>query len=69
MSDSQLLKTDCSPWSLSVCDFKFSSLVVNMMVFDIKSTHLITLFILYLRDALLQDKAEVRRNVGSTKHQ
>jgi len=39
------------------------------MVIDIKSTHLITLFILYLRYALLQDKAEVWRNLGSSKHQ
>jgi hypothetical protein len=59
MGDSQLLKKDCSAWSPSVCDFKFSSLVVSTMIIAIKYTHLITLFILYLRDALLQDKAEV----------
>jgi hypothetical protein len=59
MNDSQLLNMDCSPWSPSVCDFNFSCLVVSMVAIDIKSTHLITLFILYLSDALLQDKAEV----------
>ena len=44
-------------------------LIVSMIVNDIKSTLVTTLFILYLSDALLQDKAEVWRNVGSTKHQ
>jgi len=59
MNNNQLLKKDCSPWSPSVCDFSFSSLVVSVKVIDINSTHLITLFILYLSDALLQDKAEM----------